>query len=130
MRKTPSLLVVALALALCARGDDKSAAFVLHVTHVKTEDVGDKPVPHDCAKMPCVVLSITAEAQSDRISYVLECKQWVLTSQPMQVGKCWGLEAGKEYSVRRDGRNLLFYDDKPEKDPLYTVIEETERKSK
>src|SRR5690349_10772984 len=94
MRKALSLHVLALTLVLCAGAEDKLPAFSLHVTHVRTEYLADKPTTNDCTKMPCTTLIITVEAQSDRINFALECKQWIVISQPMLVGKCWSLEAG------------------------------------
>jgi hypothetical protein len=103
---------------------------MLHVTHAKSEYVGDKPTQNDCKKIPCTTLIVTVEAHSVQTDFILECKQWILLTDPIQTGKCWGLETAKEYSTRRAGRSLLFYDDKPDTNPLYMVIEEAERKSK
>jgi len=46
----------------------------------------------------------------------------------MQNGKCWELRAGRDYTFTRDGRNMLFFDDKKDQtDPFYQVIQEKER---
>jgi hypothetical protein len=115
---------------LCAHAQEQTPAFVFHVTHVKSENMGDKPTQNDCTKMPCTTMIFTVEGYSVQTDFVLECKQWVLLTNPIQTGKCWAFETAKEYPTRRAGRALLFYDDKPDTNPLYMVIEETERKSK
>lgn len=131
MQKTITLLPVVLALALCVGAQEKPDSFLLHVTHVKSEYLGDKPTTHDCAKMPCTTTIFTVEARSERVDFVLECKQWVLAANPIQFGKYWELQATKDYTVRRDGRHILFFKDKKDQtDPFYEVVDETERKSK
>jgi hypothetical protein len=132
MKRIGLVVAEAIVLALFAwpvQAQD-TPAFVLHVTHVKSEYVGDKPTQNDCKKIPCTTLIVTVEAHSVQTDFILECKQWVLLTDPIQNGKCWGLETAKEYPTRRAGRSLLFYDDKPDTNPLYMVIEEAERKSK
>ena len=132
MKRIGSIVAAAIALTLFAwpvQAQD-TPAFVLHVTHVKSEYVGDKRTQNDCKKIPCTTLIVTVEAHSVQTDFILECKQWVLLTDPIQAGKCWGLETAKEYPTRRAGRSLLFYDDKPDTNPLYMVIEEAERKSK
>jgi hypothetical protein len=132
MLRAFKLAFVAFALLVCVHAEDKPPAFILHVTHVKTEDVSDKPRDTDCKNVPCTVAIVTAEAHSAQIDFVLECKQWalILGSDDVKFGKCWGLEAAKAYTVTRAGRNILFYDDTPDTSPLFVVIEETERKNK
>jgi hypothetical protein len=131
MQKTAALSLMVLVLALCVVAQDVPDSFTLHVTHIKSDYVGDKPATQDCAKMPCTTLIVTVDAQSDRVSFVLECKQWILIATPVQTGKCWTLKAARDYTVRRDGRNILFFDDKSgQTDPLFQITEETERGTK
>jgi hypothetical protein len=131
MQKIIRLSLVVIVLALCVDAQDKPETVTLHVTHVKSDYVGDKPTTQDCAKMPCTTMIVTVEAQSEHVSFVLECKQWFLIADPTQTGKCWALRAGKDYTVRRDGRNVLFFDDKQgQTDPLFQVVEEAERGAK
>jgi hypothetical protein len=75
---------------------------------------------------------ITVEGHSVKTDFVLECRQWIWLTKPIQTGKCWGLESGKEYPTQRAGagRRLLFNDDTPDTNPLYMVLEESERGGK
>jgi len=123
------ILAVAISqLLLYAGAQEQAPALVLHVTQVKSEYVGDKPTQKDCKKIPCTTMIITVEAHSVQTNFVLECRQWILLTDPMQTGKCWAFESSKDYSARRAGRTLLFYGDKEDTNPLYTIIEESERK--
>jgi hypothetical protein len=90
--------------------------------------VGDKPTDNDCKKIPCTTVIITVEAHSVQTAFVLQCNQWISVGDTIKEGKCWSLESAKDYPVRRDGRSILFYNDTPSTNPLYMVIEESERK--
>lgn len=131
MNKAAALFVVVLGLGLYAGTQENPDSFTLHVTHVKFDYVGDKPTTQDCAKMPCITMIVTTDAYSDHVSFVLECRQWILIGKEMQSGKCRALRAGKDYMVKRNGRSILFFDDREgQTDPLFLVIEETERGTK
>jgi hypothetical protein len=77
MLRAFKLTLAACVLLLPVHAED-TPAFVLHVTHVKSEYVGDKPTQNDCKKIPCTTMIITVEAHSVQTDFVLECKQWVL----------------------------------------------------
>jgi hypothetical protein len=74
MKRIGLVVAGAIALALFAwpvQAQD-TPAFVLHVTHVKSEYVGDKPTQNDCKKIPCTTLIVTVEAHSVQTDFILE----------------------------------------------------------
>jgi hypothetical protein len=89
------LTLVTFVLPLCLHAGEKNA-FVLHITHVKFDYIGDKPTDSNCTKMPCTTMIITVEAHSAQIDFELQCKQGILVTDPIQNEKCWAFEAGEE----------------------------------
>lgn len=134
-----AFLLTILAFAMPASTQSVQAqTFTLHVTSYKSEYVGDKPSGHDCSQPPpCITDITTVEGFSEDRNpnpdltnyFVIQCRAWVMTTTPIVWGKCWTLEVGHNYTVRPDGRGfLLFYDDRVDKpDPLYRILEETEK---
>ena len=83
MLRTLELTLLVGGYLLCAHAQEQAASFVLHVTHVKSEDMGEKPTQNDCTKMPCTTMIVTVEGYSVQTDFVLECKQWVSDTKPL-----------------------------------------------
>jgi hypothetical protein len=73
---------------------DKPPEFVLHVTHVRTEDVDDKPTDNDCKNAPCTLFITTVEANSEKIDSISNADS----------GSCSQTRHEPELSKSRDGR--------------------------
>jgi hypothetical protein len=73
---------------------DKPTEFVLHVTHVRTEDFDDKPTENDCKTAPCTLFITTVEASSEKIDSISNADS----------GCCSQTRYEPELSESRDGR--------------------------
>jgi len=106
----------------------------LHVTSYKYEYVGDKPTTQNCKDYPCTTGIYTVEGWAENsnpsliTAFVIQCKSWVFVGKTgPTTGKCWALKVGENYAATQDGGKMLLLGDTSETEPVYLIVEATER---